>query len=580
MTSAVPSPALLNVRLTSEKLALEERLRGVSKEIREVTKRNRALEQQNASLADRVAELEEIQCDLRAHLARLLGAGAKWPIIAPGQGVLFADANADDITAAIEDLASFSAEESEVVELAGDDVLVPDAEEAQEPARTKPRRDRKQRKLDESNLRREVRRSELAPEERRCPETGVELVETGVKVTTELGYRSAELYLIEHHQVVYGPAPEVAEVRTIEPLLAPPHEPAVEGVTAAPSLLAWLLCQKYVLHLPLYRQEDAFARLGVQLSRKTLCDWVLKTAFALAIVAREIERQIRAGPVLQLDDTPIKVRRPGPGGGKEKYRQSYLWTLTNPEVSGVAFRFTEGRATEDVAAVLGTAGDAGDLEVLVGDGYRANVSGARAAGIDVVHAGCWAHMLRKFRDALQESPRAMALFMKDVAELYAIERQARDEGMDADARRALRQRESLPIAVRLMQLTSGWQAHYSLKGKVADAMKYARGQRRALLAFLRDGRIPIDNNACERSIRPVAIGRGNWMFAGSVEGAIAAATIYTLVESAKATGVDPLAYLEAVLERLGTCPASEVDRLTPWAMATELPRALDRRATA
>jgi hypothetical protein len=120
-------------------------------------------------------------------------------------------------------------------------------------------------------------------------------------------------------------------------------------------------------------------------------------------------------------------------------------------------------------------------------------------------------MLRKFRDALKESPRAMALFMKDVAELYAIERQARDEGMDADARRALRQRESLPIAMRLMQLTSGWQAHYSLKGKVADAMKYARGQRRALLAFLRDGRIPIDNNACERSIRPVAIGRGNWM---------------------------------------------------------------------
>jgi hypothetical protein len=199
--------------------------------------------------------------------------------------------------------------------------------------------------------------------------------------------------------------------------------------------------------------------------------------------------------------------------------------------------------------------------------------------MDVVHAGCWAHMLRKFRDALKESPRAMALFMKDVAELYAIERQARDEGMDADARRALRQRESLPIATRLMQLTSGWQAHYSLKGKVADAMKYARGQRRALLAFLRDGRIPIDNNACERSIRPVAIGRGNWMFAGSVDGATAAATIYTLVESAKATGVDPLAYLEAVLERLGTCPASEVDRLTPWAMAEELPKALDRAAT-
>ena len=573
MASVAPSSALLNARLTSEKLALEERLR-------DVTSKNRDLEQRNATLADRIVELEKTQRDLREHLAHLLAVGAKRPTIAPGQGRLFDDSNVDGITAAIEDLASPATEEAEVVELEGDDVLVPDAEEPEKPSRSKPPSDRNRRKLDESNLRREVRRSELPVDARRCPETGVELVETGVKVTTELGYRSAELYLIEHHQVVYGPAPEVAKERTIEPLLAPPHEPAVEGVTAAPSLLAWLLCQKYVLHLPLYRQEDAFARLGVQLSRKTLCDWVLKSAFALAIVAREIERQIRAGPVMALDDTPIQAKRAGPGGGKPKVRQSYLWTLTNPEVPGVAFRFTEGRATEDIASIFVLADDAVGPEVLLGDGYRANVSGAREAGLEVVHAGCWAHMLRKFRDALKEAPRAMALYMKDVAELYAIERKARDQEMDADARLELRRRESLPIVVRLMRLTSGWKAHYSLKGKVADAMIYARGQRRALLAFLRDGRIPIDNNACERSIRPVAIGRSNWMFAGSTEGATAAATIYTLVESAKATGVDPLAYLEAVLERLGTCPASEVDRLTPWAMAAELPKALDRTATA
>lgn len=198
------------------------------------------------------------------------------------------------------------------------------------------------------------------------------------------------------------------------------------------------------------------------------------------------------------------------------------------------------------------------VEVLLGDGYQANVAGAREAGIEVAHAGCWAHVLRKFRDALVEAPRAMALYMKDIAELYATERRARDEGMDADERLELRRRESLPIAARLLRLTSGWKTHYSLKGKVADAVKYARNQRRALLAFLRDGRIPIDNNACERAIRPVAIGRGNWLFAGSIQGANAAATIYTLVESAKASGVEPLAYLEAVLERLGVCPASEV----------------------
>ena len=141
-------------------------------------------------------------------------------------------------------------DEAEIVELESDDALVPDAEEPEKPGRAKPSRDRKRRKLDESHLRREIRRSEIPVDARRCPVTGVELVETGVKVTKELGYKSAELYLIEHHQVVYGPAPEVARERTVELLLAPPHEPAVEGVTAAPSLLAWLLSQKYVLHLP------------------------------------------------------------------------------------------------------------------------------------------------------------------------------------------------------------------------------------------------------------------------------------------------------------------------------------------
>ena len=127
-----------------------------------------------------------------------------------------------------------------------------------------------------------------------------------------------------------------------------------------------------------------------------------------------------------------------------------------------------------------------------------------------------------------------------------------------------------------MRVTSGWKDDYSLEGKVAAAMKYARGQRHELLEFLRDGRVPIDNNACERAIRPVAVGRRNWLFAGSVDGAKAAATIYTLVESAKASRIDPLAYLEAVIDRHGSWPAAKIDELTPWAMSGGLPRYRDR----
>ena len=175
----------------------------------------------------------------------------------------------------------------------------------------------------------------------------------------------------------------------------------------------------------------------------------------------------------------------------------------------------------------------------------------------------------------------MALFMKDIAELYAIERKARNEGMDAVARVELWRRESLPIAARLMRLTSGWQEHSSLEGNVADAMKYARGQRGAFLAFRRDGRIPIDNNVCERAIRPFAIGRRNGLVAGSVEGARAAATIYTVVVSAKATGVDPLSYLESVLEQPGRArhPESTGSRRGQWRKASR-ERWIARRSTA
>ena len=337
MVFASPSSALLSARLTSEKVALEARLR-------ESTKENRDLRQKNATLVDHVSQLEETQRELRDHLKRLLG-GRGVPTLAPGQELLFAD-TPEGLSSGIEGLIAPDSESEVLPELDPADVSVPDAESASDPAPKKPRpRDR--RKVDESNLRREVRRSELPPEDRRCPDTGVALVETGIKVTTELSYQSAELFLVEHQQVVYGPAPDVAKERKIESLVAPPPLAAIEGVTASASLLAWLLCQKYVLHLPLYRQEDAFARLGVRLSRKTLCDWVMKCAFALGPIVREIERQIRAGPVLQLDDTRIKVKRPGPGGGKEKYRQSYLWGFDNPVVSGVVFRFSEGRSTND-----------------------------------------------------------------------------------------------------------------------------------------------------------------------------------------------------------------------------------------
>ena len=171
--------------------------------------------------------------------------------------------------------------------------------------------------------------------------------------------------------------------------------------------------------LPLYRQEDAFARLNVRLSRKTLCDWFLKSAFALQPVANEIERQIRAGPILHLDDTPIKCKVVNETSKRIKNKQCYLWAFTNPAVSGVVFRFSLGQSTQDLVNILGSTDEASPIEVFVGDGYATNRSAAREAGYDARHAGCWAHVLRKYRDALSEGPRAIAQRQLH----YPIERQ-------------------------------------------------------------------------------------------------------------------------------------------------------------
>jgi transposase len=128
----------------------------------------------------------------------------------------------------------------------------------------------------------------------------------------------------------------------------------------------------------------------------------------------------------------------------------------------------------------------------------------------------------------------------------------------------------MPLVIDLLRMTSDWKKKYSLKGKMAEAMRYLRSQRHSLLTFLRDGQVPIDNNACERAIRPIAIGRNNWLFAGSEDGGDTAAILYTIVESARASGVDPQDYLLTLLRRIGTHPASQVSELTPWAMASEL----------
>ena len=543
MASVAPSLALLNTQLTAKNVALEEELRVARVELRELRKLT-------AQQADTITELNATVSQLKATLESLLKGQRRTDLIDPNQGLLFAD----PVTPEPEE--SDSAQEDPKPKDSG-------GKRRKSPAPSK-------RVADESNLRREIVRSELPPEQRRCQTTGVELVEVDVKVSKELDYRPGELVLVEHHQVIYGPPPEVAAERNIAPVLAPAPKVAVEGVTASAALLAWLVYQKYVLHLPLYRLEQVFGELGLRLARTTLSDWVQKVAFALGLVKDEIERQVRAGPVLSFDDTVTECFVVDEATGRRKLKQARLWVFVNPAVRGVVFRFSIGRGAEDLASILSTPAPPKSVEVILSDGLAVNRAGALEAGLDVVHAGCWAHTLRKFRDAKAEGPAMAQLVMDLIDKIYDVEAKGKAAKLAAPALQELRRREAAPLVVDLLRMTSGWTKKYSLNGKMAEAMRYVRNQRPYLLAFLRDGRVPIDNNACERAIRPIAIGRNNWLFAGSEDGGDTAAILYTIVESARAAGVDPQDYLLHLLHRIGTHPASRVSELTPWAMAAEL----------
>ena len=518
---------------------------------RENERLKQRLTEAHAAIADRDAKIEKLARDLatlEAYVKQLLAGRRGGHLIPEGQGVLFP--NALDAAGERDRASDETAEDGDEED---------DDERADEPKhdRSKPG-DRKPRKIDTAGLPCEERVHELPEEERVCPDTGQALVPVGEKIFEELDYTRAQLTVIRHRQVVYGLPPEQAEERQATPVVTPMPPRPLENCAASAMLLAWLLVQKFANHLPLYRQERIFGRDGLRLPRQTLCDWVLRAAEILQPIVDSLQAKIRAGPIMQLDDTPVMCQ----GGRGEKHFQAYLWTFVNPEVSGVVYRFTSGRASALIRVELG------DFEgLLVGDGYSGNRKAADEAPGAIVLAGCWSHTIRKFGEALEEAPGSAQLFVDDIKQLFEIECEADDAELAPEERLTLRQKKSRSVLAALLSRARRLRDDYSDAGKMAKAIGYLLNQRKPLRRFLEDGRLPIHNNACEVAIRPIAIGRRNWLFAGSLRGGRAAATIYTLIESCKLANVDAVSYLADVLVRVATHPASRVEELLPanWA---------------
>lgn len=341
----------------------------------------------------------------------------------------------------------------------------------------------------------------------------------------------------------------------------PPARPIARGI-AGPGLIAQIIVAKFGDHLPLYRQEDFFTRHGLHIPRSTLCDWVQAAAELLKPLYERQKELVLPSPVLWTDDTPVTVLN----GGQEGSRQGRFWAYIAEERPYTVYDFTESRARDGPASFL--RGFAGYLHADAYTGYDQIYLGSSNSIIEVA---CWAHARRKFFDAQNSSPRDAHQILEWIRQLYDIEERARD--LSADARREIRVRETIPVLDRIGTRLAELEKRALPKSALAKAVWYASNQWQALRRYTEDGRLTIDNNVSERTLRHQAIGRKNWLFLGSGQAGPRAAILFTILAGAKRHRIEPWTYLRELLLRLHDHDP-QLDAMLPDQWASQHPEAV------
>jgi transposase len=392
-----------------------------------------------------------------------------------------------------------------------------------------------------------------------CPACGGALRRLGEDVSEMLEYVPGRYQVIRHVRPKYS----CAKCQKIVQASAP-SRPIARGL-AGPGFLAHVLVSKYADHLPLYRQSQIYAREGLELDRSTLADWVGGASALLAPLVECLGRYVLNAQKIHGDDTPVPVLCPGRGTTK----QGRLWTYVRDdrpaagtEPAAVLFRYSPDRKGERPKAHL-----ASFTGVLQADAYAGF---ERLYGERIQEAACWAHVRRKFYEihVAHASPIA-AEALDRIGRLYGVEAEIR--GRPADERRSVRQARAGPELEALRGWLQTTVTKLSTKSELALAIRYALSRWTALTRYRDDGRLEIDNNAAERALRAVALGRKNWLFAGSDDGGERAAVIYSLLGTAKLNDLDPEGYLRYVLERIADHPINRIEELLPWNVLAQLP---------
>ncbi|TAN58246.1 MAG: IS66 family transposase [Magnetospirillum sp.] len=384
-----------------------------------------------------------------------------------------------------------------------------------------------------------------------CPCCGGKLHKLGEDVTETLERIPAKWQVIQHVR-------EKFTCRSCETITQPPapFHPISRGRAGA-NLLAEVVFAKFGLHLPLHRQSGGFAREGVEIDVSTLADWVGAVSVALKPLVEAIADHARAGPRVHVDDTPVPVLAKG------KTRTGRLWTMVRDDrpfgggdPPAAAYFYSPDRSGEHAEGFL--TGFSGIMQADAFPGFgRLYQQGA------ITEAACWAHGRRKFFDLAQLKKAPIAIeAVKRIDGLFAIERDI--TGLSPEARLAVRAERSRPLVDGLAVWLHHKRAGLSGKSDTAKAMDYLLKRWPAFTLFLQDGRVDLSNNAAERALRGIAVGRRNWTFAGSDAGGRRAAAMYTLIETAKLNGIDPRAWLADVLARLPGHSARRIAELLPW----------------
>jgi transposase len=411
----------------------------------------------------------------------------------------------------------------------------PAAEEADTPADIpagkRPKRKGHGRRGIPDHLRRERVVYDVPEADRQCP-CGRPMSRIGEDVTEQLEYQPGKLFVIQNVYPKYA----CSCCKEAVVAAAPAPAPIPKGLPG-PGLLAHVLVSKFVEHLPLYRQQDVLTRHGVFLSRSTLCGWLEQAACLLRPLVELMRSEVLKSYFIQADETPVPVLDPT----RDSTRKGYLWgKLGDAEHPYVVYDYTASRSRDGPAAFFKDY--RGYLQT---DAYSVYESVVEQSKGRIIAVGCWAHVRREFFDARLNQPREAHHVLGLIGQLYEIEDEIR--GQSAAERLKARQERSVPVLSRLEKYLREQQPQALPKSQFGKAIGYALNQWAALLRYASDGRLEIDNNAMERTLRPCAIGRKNWLFFGSDRGGETAAILFSIVASARRHRIEPWAYVRALL---------------------------------